>query len=73
MVAIQNPKLRAPQAAAYLSLSPSTLAKMRLRGNGPIYYKAGPRIVIYDKIDLDAWLACQRRRCTSDTSSAGVR
>ena len=59
-------KLRAPQAAAYVGLSPSTLAKMRLRGDGPIYSKAGPRIVVYDKMDLDAWLASQRRRSTSE-------
>jgi predicted DNA-binding transcriptional regulator AlpA len=62
-------KLRAPDAAAYLGLSRSTLAKMRLRGDGPIYSKAGPRIVIYDKLDLDAWLAAQRRRSTSESLS----
>lgn len=59
-------KLRAPDAAAYVGLSPSTLAKMRLRGDGPVYSKAGPRIVIYDKLDLDAWLSAQRRRSTSE-------
>jgi predicted DNA-binding transcriptional regulator AlpA len=66
MVAIVSAKLRAPQAAAYLGLSPSTLAKMRLRGDGPMYAKAGPRIVIYDRADLDVWLARQRRCSTSD-------
>ena len=59
-------KLRAPDAAAYVGLSPSTLAKMRLRGDGPVYSKAGPRIVIYDKLDLDSWLTAQRRRSTSE-------
>ncbi len=58
-------KLRAPQAAAYVGLSPSTLAKMRLRGDGPIYSKAGPRVVIYEKADLEAWLDGQKRRSTS--------
>jgi hypothetical protein len=29
------PKLRVPQAADYLGISTSTLAKMRLRGDGP--------------------------------------
>lgn len=61
-------KLRAPQAASYIGLSASTLAKMRLRGDGPMYSKAGPRIVIYDRADLDAWLLSQRRRSTSDTA-----
>lgn len=63
-------KLRAPDAAAYVGLSPSTLAKMRLRGDGPVYSKAGPRIVIYDKLDLDAWLSAQRRRSTSEQPQA---
>jgi hypothetical protein len=39
---------------------------MRLRGNGPIYSKAGPRVVIYDKADLDAWLDGQKRRSTAE-------
>jgi predicted DNA-binding transcriptional regulator AlpA len=59
-------KLRAPQAADYLGLSTSTLAKMRLRGDGPPYLKAGRRIVIYDLHDLEEWLDGRRRRSTSD-------
>lgn len=68
MAFIQSTKLRAPEAARYVGLSPSTLAKMRLRGDGPVYSKAGPRIVIYDKADLDRWLEEGRRRSTSDAS-----
>jgi predicted DNA-binding transcriptional regulator AlpA len=67
MAILATPKLRAPQAAAYVGLSPSTLAKMRLRGDGPLYAKAGSRIVIYDKADLDAWLGARRRRSSSDS------
>lgn len=70
MIAPAASKLRAPQAAAYLGLSPSTLAKMRLRGDGPVYSKAGPRIVVYDKLDLDAWLGAQRRRSTSSVGGS---
>jgi predicted DNA-binding transcriptional regulator AlpA len=66
MAFIQTTKLRAPEAARYVGLSPSTLAKMRLRGDGPMYSKAGPRIVIYDKADLDDWLNQHRRSSTSD-------
>jgi len=62
-------KLRAPQAAAYVGLSPSTLAKMRLRGDGPVYAKAGPRVVIYDRADLEKWLENQKRRSTSEIIS----
>lgn len=66
MPTLATTKLRAPQAASYVGLSPSTLAKMRLRGDGPIYSKAGPRVVIYEKADLDAWLDGLKRRSTSE-------
>jgi predicted DNA-binding transcriptional regulator AlpA len=65
-----NRKLRATEAADYVRLSASTLAKMRLRGDGPPYSKAGPRIVVYDVVDLDAWLVARRRRSTSDEGGA---
>jgi predicted DNA-binding transcriptional regulator AlpA len=60
-----NRRLRAPEAAEYVRLSASTLAKMRLRGDGPRYSKAGPRIVIYQEDDLDAWLRDRFRQSTS--------
>ncbi len=62
--------MRAPDAAAYLGLSPSTLAKMRVRGDGPVYSKAGPRVVVYDVVDLDAFLTERKRRSTSETVEA---
>jgi predicted DNA-binding transcriptional regulator AlpA len=58
--------LRTPDAAVYVGLSPSTLEKLRLNGNGPVYQKAGPKIVVYRLEDLDAWLSARRRRSTSD-------
>jgi predicted DNA-binding transcriptional regulator AlpA len=63
--------LRTPAASQYLGLSTSTLAKMRLRGDGPAYSKAGARIVVYDVADLDAYLAARQRRSTSE-ADAGV-
>lgn len=63
---MQTKNLRAPAAAEYLGMSPSTLAKMRLRGDGPVYMKAGPRVVLYDLADLDAWLGTRKRRSTSE-------
>ena len=60
--------LRTPQAAEYVGLSASTLEKFRLKGKGPAYQKAGPKIVVYRPEDLDAWLDSQRRRSTSDLS-----
>ncbi|WP_422028812.1 helix-turn-helix transcriptional regulator [Roseovarius sp.] len=47
------------QAARYLGLSESTLAKLRsrhARGRGPRYSKLGGSIR-YRKTDLDAWIA----------------
>lgn len=58
--------LRVGHAARLLGLSPSTLAKMRLRGDGPPFIKAGARVILYAKEDLETWLASRRRRSTSD-------
>ena len=65
--------LRAPAAAQYLGLSASTLAKMRLRGDGPPYSKAGPRIVVYDLADLDSYVASRRRQSTSENPEVAGR
>jgi predicted DNA-binding transcriptional regulator AlpA len=58
--------LRPAAAANYLGLSLSTLAKMRVRGDGPRFIKLGQRCVGYMKDDLDRWLNERRRRSTSD-------
>ena len=63
--------LRVPDAARYVGLTPSTLAKMRLRGDGPRYSKAGPRIVVYARADLDAWIAGRSRQSTSEAVPGG--
>ena len=57
--------LRPKQTAAYVKSSESTLAKMRLKGNGPTYTKFG-RLVLYAKKDLDKYLSARRRHSTSD-------
>jgi predicted DNA-binding transcriptional regulator AlpA len=61
--------LTALEAANLLGLSPSTLAKLRLNGNGPIYCKLGRRVV-YRRADLEQWL---QSRTTRDTSDADAR
>ena len=43
-----------PDAARYLGLSQSFLAKARCSGFGPRYCKLGRRVA-YRKSDLDAW------------------
>ena len=57
--------LSAAQVADQLGLSESTLAKMRLSGDGPPYSKLGRRVV-YRPDDIDAWLASNRFRSTSE-------
>jgi hypothetical protein len=57
-------KLRTEAAARYLGLRPQTLAKMRVRGDGPPFSKAGKRVVVYDIQDLNDWLRKTRRTST---------
>jgi predicted DNA-binding transcriptional regulator AlpA len=47
--------LNAAQVAGVLGLAPSTLAKLRLSDDGPVYCKLGRRVV-YRRADLEAWL-----------------
>jgi predicted DNA-binding transcriptional regulator AlpA len=56
-------------AARLVGLSESTLAKLRLNGNGPVYCKLGRRVV-YRPSDLEQWL---QSRATRDTSDADAR
>lgn len=65
--------LRPPDAARYMGMSSSTLAKMRLTGDGPHFRKPCSRIVLYRVDELDAWLDESRRHSTSETSDAGDR
>jgi excisionase family DNA binding protein len=53
------------EAAAYLRLGESTLAKLFVAGDGPPAIKVG-RSVRYASEDLDTWMGSRRRRSTSD-------
>jgi predicted DNA-binding transcriptional regulator AlpA len=59
----------AKTAARLVGLSESTLAKLRLNGNGPRYCKLGRRVV-YRPRDLDQWL---QSRAAQDTTDADAR
>ena len=63
--------LRAPEAAKYIGLSESTLAKRRLYGQPPAFLNLGGRAIGYAIDDLDAWLDSCRRRSTSQQSPSG--
>jgi predicted DNA-binding transcriptional regulator AlpA len=66
---IDPPKVvTASEAARLVGLSASTLAKLRLNGNGPAYCKLGRR-VLYRPADLEAWLQSRITRDTSDADS----
>ena len=54
------------QAGAYVGLSVKTLEKLRVTGRGPRYAKAGRR-VIYDRRDLDRWVAARKRGFTGES------
>ena len=56
-------------AAAHLGLSPRTLDRYRVSGEGPEYFKLGTR-VRYRLADLEAWTETRRRRSTSDEGLA---
>jgi predicted DNA-binding transcriptional regulator AlpA len=64
-VPTQSQRLRTADAAAYCASSKSTFEKYRLTGEGPAYIKIG-RVVVYDRDDLDSWLASHRRLSTSE-------
>ena len=53
------------EAADYLGLSPKTLGRWRVTGEGPRYIKRRTR-VFYEVVDLDAWMEEGKRRFTAE-------
>jgi hypothetical protein len=62
--AIHQVLLTPKQAAALLNLSPSWLAKQRLKGGGPPYMKMGGA-VRYNAVSLQEWMKGKQRLSTS--------
>jgi predicted DNA-binding transcriptional regulator AlpA len=59
-------KLLTPaQTAEYLTLSISTLARMRISGNGPNFIRLSRQKVGYRQSDLDKFLEARVRTSTS--------
>lgn len=54
---------RARDAAAYIGVSKSYLARLRMVGRGPRYARVGTRVVVYSREDLERFLA--ERSCRS--------
>ncbi|MCY3841495.1 MAG: helix-turn-helix domain-containing protein [Gammaproteobacteria bacterium] len=57
------------EAANLLGLSPRTLDRYRISGEGPVFYKFGKR-VCYARTDLEEWAAVRRRTSTADPGKA---
>lgn len=60
-----NLRMNAKEAANYVGLHYSTLAKMRMEGDGPAYLKLG-RKVVYEKLTLDKWMDERTHSSTSE-------
>jgi hypothetical protein len=58
-------ELTEEQAARFLGVSPSFLAKSRCRGDGPVFVKYGGKRVAYLRTDLKSWRAARRRTSTA--------
>lgn len=61
--------LKPREAAAFISSSKSTLAKLRLSGAGPKFVRIG-RAIRYREIDLDSWM---EQSLTSHAATRTVR
>jgi hypothetical protein len=59
---VDDVSLTTANAAKYLALSPSCLAKLRCYGGGPRFCKLGRRVT-YRRSDLDVWR--EQRLCAS--------
>jgi len=62
------PRLTVTEAAAYIPMPKRTLEKLRTAGGGPRFIKLGKR-VLYDVVDLDAWMEAHKQASTSDLPS----
>ncbi len=56
-------------AAKALNVSKSFLDRLRVRGDGPPYFKLGKKVA-YDATELQAWFTTRRRSSTSDAEAA---
>ncbi|WP_164658141.1 AlpA family transcriptional regulator [Tropicibacter sp. Alg240-R139] len=71
---MDNVDLTAGEAAEYLGLSESYLAKLRMGTGlqvGPSYLKVGLRAVRYRRADLDAWM--DSKSCGQHVATRSLR
>ena len=53
------------EAAALMRLSQEYLAKLRVSGAGPAFYKLNSRTILYCAAEIENWLQSRRRMSTS--------
>lgn len=58
------------EAAKHVRLSTATLERLRVTGAGPTFIKPVPKRVVYDVVDLDAWMRGRRQGSTSESRAA---
>jgi hypothetical protein len=58
--------LRAGDAAKRIGLSPSTLVKMRMRGDGPPFIRLTPRRIVYAPEALEDFVRKRQYTRTAD-------
>ena len=61
-----TPYLRSVEAAAYLNISPRTLDRWRMTGQGPAFARINGRVVRYALDELDQWMQSNTARSTSE-------
>jgi len=52
----QQNALTPREAAKYVGVSEAVLRLWRSRGEGPLYFRAGEKLIRYRRADLDAWI-----------------
>ena len=63
--------LQTPDAARRLGLAPTTLEKMRGRGDGPKFHRFSRRRIAYATTALDAWAREREYQSTKEYAAAG--
>lgn len=53
------------EVAHRLRVAVGTLAKMRVRGDGPPFHKVGSKTVVYSDTELTLWMRSRERGSTS--------
>jgi predicted DNA-binding transcriptional regulator AlpA len=68
-----NVFLKPTEAAEYLRMSPSTLAKLRVYGNGPTFCRFGEKAIRYRQGDLDTYMASRSASSTAAYSRTSAK